>query len=100
MTTSHANVPATESQPPLPTIGPKKPLIKARFTELVALNFHVDPAILQPRVPRGLELDFYKNETDISLVAMMLRDVRVHGVIVGKSTKITGIKSVSKDVNG
>ena len=57
----------------------QKPLMRARFSELVALNFSIDPAILQPLVPRGLELDFFKDETYVSLIAMMLRDVRVFG---------------------
>lgn len=56
-----------------------KVLFKARFSELVALNFSIDPTILEPRVPKGLELDFFKDETYVSLVAMMLRDVRVFG---------------------
>ena len=57
----------------------QKPLLKARFSELVALNFSIDPSILEPLVPKGLELDFFKDETYVSLVAMMLRDVRVFG---------------------
>lgn len=54
--------------------------MKARFSELVAVNFAIDPKILEPRVPKGLELDFYNDETYVSLVAMMLRDVRVWGI--------------------
>jgi len=57
-----------------------KPLMKAKFTELVALNFSVDPSILEPRLPKGVELHFYGNETYVSLVAMMLRNVRVYNV--------------------
>ena len=65
------------------TVPPKTgALLKARFTDLVALNFSIDPAILEPLVPKGLELNFYKNETYVSLVALMLRDVRVFGLPV------------------
>lgn len=58
----------------------KKALMKARFSELVALNFSIAPSILEPFVPKGLELDFFNDETYVSLVAMMLRDVRVFGL--------------------
>ena len=81
MTTSNAQTPIVE-QTRVSQAGRGKPLMKARFTELVALNFAIDPAILKPRVPKGLELDYYKNETYVSLVAMMLRNVRVYGLPV------------------
>lgn len=58
---------------------PAKPLMKAKFTELVALNFQIDPEILKPRLPKGLELNFYRDETYVSLVAMMLRNVKFYG---------------------
>ncbi len=58
----------------------KKTLMRAKFSELVALNFRIDPKILLPRVPKGMELDYFQGETYVSLVAMMLRDVRVWGI--------------------
>ncbi len=81
MTTSNAKTPVVE-QTRVSKADRGRPLMKACFRELVALNFAIDPAILEPRVPKGLELDFYKDETYVSLVAMMLRDVRVYGVPV------------------
>jgi hypothetical protein len=81
MTTSNTHTPVVK-QTRVSKSARGRPLMKARFTELVALNFAIDPAVLEPRVPKGLELDFYKNETYVSLVAMMLRDVRVYGVPV------------------
>lgn len=75
------SMPAT--QPPNNT---EKKLITAKFSELVAVNFQIDPKILEPRVPRGLELDFYNDETYVSLVAMMLRDVRVWGIPIHIAT--------------
>ncbi len=70
---------ATPNPPTEKPVQPKA-LLKARFSEQVALNFSIDPAILEPFVPKGLELDFFKDETYVSLVAMMLRDVRVFGI--------------------
>ena len=71
-----------------PTSTPGKKLITAKFSELVAVNFQIDPKILEPRVPRGLELDFFHDETYVSLVAMMLRDVRVWGIPIHIATGV------------
>ena len=64
----------------------QKVLMTAKFSELVAVNFAIDPKILEPRVPRGLELDFYNDETYVSLICMMLRDVRVWGIPIHIAT--------------
>ena len=53
--------------------------MQAEWSEIVAINFQIDPAILEPRVPKGLELDFYKDETYVSLVAMFLKNVKMRG---------------------
>ncbi len=57
-----------------------KVLLTARFSEVVALNFQVDPKILEPYVPKGTELRFFEGEAYVSLVAMVLRRVRVWGI--------------------
>lgn len=87
MTTSNVTTPVVE-QIRVSKADRRKPLMKARFTELVALNFAIEPAVLEPRVPKGLELDYYKNETFVSLVAMMLRDVRVYGVPISLAKRV------------
>lgn len=71
----------TTSQPP-GTTQPiqQKPLAKAAFTELVAVNFQVAPALLSKQVPKGLELDYYNNETYVSLVCMVMRKIGVMGI--------------------
>ena len=57
-----------------------KPLMKAVYSDLVAVNFQIDPKILRPLVPAGLELDFYHGETFISLIAMMIKNVKIWGL--------------------
>lgn len=56
-----------------------KVLFSAGFSNLVALNFQIDPRLLQRHVPKGLELRFFEGETYVSLVAMVLRSVKVWG---------------------
>ena len=69
-----------------PNNNGNKKLMTANYSELVTVNFQIDPKILEPRVPRGLELDFFNDETYVSLVAMMLRDVRVWGIPIHVAT--------------
>lgn len=63
----------------MPKESSNKLLMQAEWSEIVSLNFQIDPAILEPRVPKGLELDFHNNETYLSLVAMRLNNVRMMG---------------------
>ena len=43
------------------------------------LNFAVDPKLLEPRVPVGTELDFYRGETYVSVVGFLF----YHALVVG-----------------
>jgi hypothetical protein len=59
---------------------PRKPMMKARFSEMVAVNFQIDQRLLRPLVPKGLELDFFNDETYVSLIAMTFRGVKAWGL--------------------
>ena len=61
-------------------VAKTKPLMKAVYSDLVAVNFQIDAKILRPLVPPGLELDFYHGETFISLIAMMIKNVKIWGL--------------------
>lgn len=43
-------------------------------------NYEVDPAILKPYMPKGLELDFYEGKTYVSLVGFMFKKTSLFGV--------------------
>ena len=75
MTTSTSQSRSTVNQS-----AQQKPLFKAAYTELVAVNFQVPPALLANQVPKGLELDFYNDETYVSLVCMVMRKIGVLGI--------------------
>ena len=49
---------------------------------LALLNWRVDPALVQPYVPRGTELDFHDGETFVSVVGFLFRNTRLLGVPV------------------
>lgn len=58
----------------------EKVVLRAYWTEMVALNFQIDRHILEPWVPAGLELDFHNDSAYISLVCATCRDVRIWGL--------------------
>ena len=47
---------------------------------LAMLNYRVDPALLEPFVPRGTTLDRWQGAAYVSLVGFLFRDTRVLGV--------------------
>lgn len=46
-----------------------RPFLTANWRYLAMLNFAVDPKLLDPHVPAGIELDYYNGETYVSVVA-------------------------------
>ncbi|MGI9013716.1 MAG: YqjF family protein [Phycisphaerales bacterium] len=52
----------------------------AAWQWLVMLNYEVDPALLEPYIPRGTSLDFWNSRTYISIVGFMFHDTRVLGM--------------------
>jgi hypothetical protein len=54
--------------------------LSAEWRHLVMLNYAVEPALLAPLVPRGLELDQYAEITYISVVGFLFLQTRVLGI--------------------
>jgi hypothetical protein len=63
--------------PPMPGI-----FLTAAWRHLLMLNYEVDPALLQPLVPRGTSLDAHDGRTWVSLVGFRFLDTRVLGMPV------------------
>jgi uncharacterized protein YqjF (DUF2071 family) len=58
----------------------RAPFLTAQWRSLVMLNYEMDPAVLQPLVPRGTELDFWNDKTFVSMVGFLFLDTRLRGV--------------------
>jgi uncharacterized protein len=58
----------------------KKTFLTAAWRDLVMLNYEVDPALLAPYMPRGVETDFWQGRTHVSLVGFSFLNTRVLGV--------------------
>ena len=59
-----------------------KPFLTADWRYLAMLNFSVDPAILKPLVPAGVELDYCEGETFLSVVGFLFLNTCVLGIPV------------------
>ncbi|MEM9525935.1 MAG: DUF2071 domain-containing protein [Bacteroidota bacterium] len=54
--------------------------LTAQWRKLAFANYPVDPALLEPYVPFGTELDFWGGNCYLSLVGFMFTDVKLLGV--------------------
>lgn len=59
---------------------PRRPFLTARWEHVVLFNYVVDPALLQPLVPRGTELDAWDGNHLVSLVGFRFIDTRLLGI--------------------
>ena len=54
--------------------------LTAQWRHLAILNWEVEPDLLAPLVPPGLELDFYQGKTLVSMVGFQFFDARLLGL--------------------
>lgn len=54
--------------------------LSAEWRYLVMLNYAVDPSMLQPHMPRGLESDSWQGKTFVSLVAFLFLGTELLGL--------------------
>ena len=53
------------------------PFLSAEWRNLLMVNFEVEPALLEPLVPRGTTLDPHEGITWVSLVAFQFLDTKI-----------------------
>jgi hypothetical protein len=58
----------------------KPRFLKARWNNLLMLNYEVDPDILKPYLPAATVLDLWQGKAIVSMVGFMFFDTRVLGV--------------------
>ncbi len=54
--------------------------LSARWENLIMANYAIDPEILKPYLPKGVELDFYNDETYVSLVGFMFKKTSLFNI--------------------
>lgn len=60
--------------------GAGRPFLTARWESLILLNYSCPIALLEPLVPRGVELDLWDGTAYVSLVGFLFADTRVKGI--------------------
>lgn len=54
--------------------------LSARWEDLIMANYQVDESLLQPYLPKGVELDTYAGKTYVSLVGFLFNKTRLFNV--------------------
>ena len=54
--------------------------LNANWENLIMANYEVEPSILKPYLPKGVELDFYEYKTFVSLVGFMFKNTSLFGL--------------------
>jgi len=58
----------------------KTRFLKAKWKNLLMLNYEVDPEVLKPYLPAATELDLWQGKALVSIVGFMFFDTRVLGI--------------------
>lgn len=58
----------------------KGQFLKAKWLNLLMLNYEVDPQILQPHLPPGTVLDTWQGKTLVSMVGFLFHETKVLGI--------------------
>ena len=51
-----------------------KTFLSARWENLIMANYAINPEVLQPYLPKGVELDYYHDKAYVSLVGFMFKN--------------------------
>lgn len=54
--------------------------MKARWENLIMANYSIDPEILKPFMPKGVELDLYDGKAYVSLVGFIFKGSRIFNI--------------------
>ena len=57
-----------------------KTFMNARWENLIMANYTIDPEILKPYIPNGVELDLFEGKAFVSLVGFLFRKSRIFGI--------------------
>ena len=61
----------------------KQPVfLSTKWRHLAMLNYEIDPAILEPYLPAGTELDTWNGKHYVSVVGLLFLDTRLYGISV------------------
>jgi len=57
-----------------------KIFLRAEWQNLIMANYEIDPLILKPYLPKGVDLDYFEGKTYVSLVGFLFKDSSIFGI--------------------
>ena len=54
--------------------------LTAKWQNLIMANYEIDPSILLPYLPKGVELDYFHGKTYVSLVGFLFKDTSIFNI--------------------
>jgi uncharacterized protein YqjF (DUF2071 family) len=57
-----------------------KTFLRAKWQNLIMANYEVDPSILMPYLPKGVELDYFHGKTYVSLVGFLFKNTSIFNI--------------------
>jgi uncharacterized protein YqjF (DUF2071 family) len=54
--------------------------LKAKWENIIMVNYEIDPTILKPYLPKGVEFDLYNGKCYISLVGFMFKETKLFNI--------------------
>lgn len=54
--------------------------LHAKWQNLIMANYEIDPSILFPYLPKGVELDYFNGKTYVSLVGFLFKDSSIFNI--------------------
>ncbi len=66
---------------------PPSVFLRAEWRKLIMAQYTVDPAVLDPFLPEGVELDLFHGECFVSLIGFLFDRVRIKGIAVPFHTR-------------
>ncbi|MEP6764331.1 MAG: DUF2071 domain-containing protein [Gemmatimonadaceae bacterium] len=65
----------------------ERPFLTAEWRDLIILTWEIDAGIIRSLLPRGTEIDMWKDDALISVVAFDFRNTRVRGIAIPFHTR-------------
>ena len=57
-----------------------KTFLRAKWQNLIMANYEVDPSVLMPYLPKGVELDYFHGKTYVSLVGFLFKNTSIFNI--------------------
>ena len=54
--------------------------LKANWEQIIMANYEIDPEVLKPFLPKGVEIDLFNNKCYISLVGFMFKNTKIFNI--------------------